>query len=88
MGPCSNRRRGSYSDCITRGLEGAKGRLLHCCVSTELASLVEVVMNMIFLQVSRSSSAVVRLACFCSVACVQECEITLKGAVVGEERTG
>ena len=45
-------------------------------------------MNTNFLQVSRGSSAVMRLACFCSVACVQECEITLKRAVVGEEWTG
>lgn len=62
-GACSYRSRGSYSDCITQGLEGAKGRNLHCWVSTEIASLVEVVTNMVFLQVSRGSSGVVRLAC-------------------------
>ena len=33
-------------------------------------------MNMILLQVSRGSSGVLRHVCFCSVACVQEYEIT------------
>lgn len=70
------------------GTGGSQGRESALLVSAEMASLVEVVMNMIFLQVSRGSSGVLRRACFCSVACVQEYEITLKGAAVGEEGTG
>lgn len=64
------------------GTGGSQGR-----ESAQIASLVEVIMNMILLQVSRGSSGVLRCVCVCSVACVQEYEITLKGAV-GEEGTG